>query len=123
MQMTNEEIVRNYNEAKNKTAQIGILADLNCCPKSEIRNILREAGIKLSGNPNFGKATIKKKPKAKDELKAAAEEIEKQEEEKTKRIPDVVRHQLLEDIKKLDEEIGELLKKKKELLDFVYENL
>lgn len=40
MQMSVEEIKRNYNEAKNKNRQIGILADLNCCSKEEIEKIV-----------------------------------------------------------------------------------
>ena len=40
MQMTDDEIRRNYNEAKNQKAQIGILADLNDCSKAKIKQIL-----------------------------------------------------------------------------------
>ena len=40
MQMTENEIRRDYAEAKNKSMQIGILADLNCCTKDRIREIL-----------------------------------------------------------------------------------
>lgn len=42
MQMTVAEIKRNYNEAKDKQRQIGILADLNCCSREEIEMILGE---------------------------------------------------------------------------------
>ena len=40
MQMSVTEIKKNYNEAKNKNRQIGILADLNCCSKEEIEKIV-----------------------------------------------------------------------------------
>lgn len=40
MKMSVSEIKRNYNEAKNKNRQIGILADLNCCSKEEIKKIV-----------------------------------------------------------------------------------
>ena len=40
MQMTDSEIIRNYNQAKDKKAQVGILADLNCCPKEKIEQIV-----------------------------------------------------------------------------------
>lgn len=40
MVMSNEEIKREYNEAKDKKKQIGILAELNCCSKEEIKDIL-----------------------------------------------------------------------------------
>jgi hypothetical protein len=49
MTMTEKEIVKSYNEAKHKKAQIGILADLNCCDSSTIKDILRENGIDLRG--------------------------------------------------------------------------
>lgn len=44
MQMTTEEIVRDYNAAANKSKQIKILADLNCVSSSEIRAVLAQAG-------------------------------------------------------------------------------
>lgn len=40
MYMTEGEIRRDYARAKNKSMQIGILADLNCCTKDRIREIL-----------------------------------------------------------------------------------
>lgn len=40
MQMSESEIRRNYKEAKNKKQQISILADLNCCSKEDIENVL-----------------------------------------------------------------------------------
>ncbi len=40
MQMTPGEIRRNYEAAKNKRAQIDILADLNCCSRAKIKKIL-----------------------------------------------------------------------------------
>lgn len=42
MQMTPGEIRRDYRLAANKDAQIGILADLNCTTKDNIRKILNE---------------------------------------------------------------------------------
>ena len=45
MEMTKDEIVRDYIEAKDKKMQIKILADLNLCRESEINAILREAGV------------------------------------------------------------------------------
>lgn len=40
MQMTNEEIIKSYKEAKNKQKQIKILADLNSCRPMEIKKIV-----------------------------------------------------------------------------------
>ena len=42
MQMSEEEIVKSYNGAKNKRTQIGILADLNACSKQDILDILKK---------------------------------------------------------------------------------
>ena len=45
MQMTEEEICKSFKEAKDHRKQVGILADLNCCSKDEIRKILMKNGI------------------------------------------------------------------------------
>jgi len=45
MQMTNEEICREYRQAKDSRHQIQILAELNQCEKEEIIRILRESGV------------------------------------------------------------------------------
>jgi len=47
MQMTVEEIIRNYTQAKDKSKQIGILADLNGCDKEKIRAILISKGCQM----------------------------------------------------------------------------
>lgn len=54
MEMSKEEIVRRYKEAKKKSGMIQILAELNGTSKTEIRKVLTEFGITLPGNPNFG---------------------------------------------------------------------
>ena len=43
--MSDEEIVRNYREAKDKKKQVGILADLNVCKPEEIIEILKRGGV------------------------------------------------------------------------------
>ena len=50
MQMTTDEILRDYRAAKSKQNQIGVLADLNCCKARDIVNILLEAGEHVPGN-------------------------------------------------------------------------
>ena len=50
MIMTNEEIVREYRQAKAPMKQIGILADENQCTKKEIVAILLEAGETVPKN-------------------------------------------------------------------------
>ena len=44
MTMTPAEIAKSYREAKNRRAQIGVLADLNVCKKADILAALVEAG-------------------------------------------------------------------------------
>ena len=62
MQMTHEEIVRDYNAAKNKSRQIKVLADLNQTSPSEIRAILAEAGVEGVKKPE--KIMPRKKPES-----------------------------------------------------------
>ncbi len=50
MTMTNEEIIREYREAKTPMKQIGILADENQCSKKEIVDILLAAGEQVPQN-------------------------------------------------------------------------
>lgn len=44
MEMTHEDIVASYRQAKNKSTQIGVLADLNLTDKESIRAVLIDAG-------------------------------------------------------------------------------
>ncbi len=48
--MTDEEICRDYRAAKSPMKQIGILAQLNGCPKDIIKDILVDGGCELPGN-------------------------------------------------------------------------
>ena len=50
MIMSNEEICREYRQAKDQHRQIGILADQNKATKAEIVEILRASGEKVTGN-------------------------------------------------------------------------
>ncbi|MGN0338640.1 MAG: hypothetical protein ACI4EE_14195 [Lachnospiraceae bacterium] len=72
--MSKEEIGNSYRKAINQNAQIGILADLNCCSKDEIINILREQGYTVNKRG--------RKKKGEDKTEAAAEKT-KAEAEKT----------------------------------------
>ena len=55
--MTENEIVRSYQEAKNKKQQIGILADLNNTTSDRIKEIIENAGALVK--PGRPKATVK----------------------------------------------------------------
>lgn len=60
--MTPEEIVRDYQQAKNKQKQIKILADLNGTSPGEIKSILTAAGVEDVEAP---KRTTRSQPEAK----------------------------------------------------------
>ena len=61
MQMTVGEIQRNYSQAKNKSQQIGILADLNCCSREDIEKIVgvEDKREKVKTQPKVQKRTNK----------------------------------------------------------------
>lgn len=61
MQMTHSEIVNNYRDAKNKSSQIQVLAELNACTPEYIKKILKENGaFKKPGPKPKLEATFKK---------------------------------------------------------------
>ena len=53
MQMTNEEICRDYRQAKNKFKQIKILSELNQCKPDEIISILKNEGVQVGSRTTF----------------------------------------------------------------------
>lgn len=68
MTMTNEEIVRNFNQAKNRAMQVQILADLNATTPDEIKRILLAGGIdhrKLPRGPRKAVTSIPKNSETK----------------------------------------------------------
>lgn len=89
MQMTNDEIVMRYKQAKVKGDQVQILAELNDCPVERIIGILTSAGI---DNRNFN--CLRAKLKKQDPQNKQAEVSEKQSETveplKEHTVPDAV---------------------------------
>ncbi len=75
MQMSNEEIVRNYREAKDKAKQLGILAELNACDKQKIKDILTEGGIDYRSFPR----SRKEKAAAPDVKQAKAKPVKEKQ--------------------------------------------
>lgn len=96
---SDDEIRMMYREAKNKTEQIGILADLNLCGKDEIRQVL---GLK---KPGRGKSEEAPEPSRK-ELPEAIQRLVKA------RLKD-----LDIAILKLEEEVRKLIDERDELVD------
>jgi len=65
MTMTNEEIARDYRQAKDGLKQAKILAELNQCSKEKIVEILQEQGVKVDGRLlQKGKPKAPARPKA-----------------------------------------------------------
>ena len=81
MQMTNEEIVREYRLSADHQRQIEILADENLCRKSDIAKILIDAGCdvpkywrnKFSPAPSTSQAPVKEKPEPPQEAAPACD--------------------------------------------------
>lgn len=65
MEMTDNEIVRSYNEAANKTKQIGVLADLTQRKVPDIIRLLKESGAQLPekySNTESPKTELRRQP-------------------------------------------------------------
>lgn len=58
MEMTAEEICRNYLQAANPAMQVGILADLNVTTKDKIRSILEDCGIAVQQSKRRGRKSV-----------------------------------------------------------------
>lgn len=128
MEMSREEIVRRYKEAKYKKGYIQILADLNGVDKSEIRKILIDAGITLPGNPNFGtpmakiKKTIKKDKgmePVKETKNVIEETVRKISEPKKPEIPDEIKEILEDDLNEIRKQIDLLVEKRTAIIRFL----
>lgn len=65
MEMSNEEIIRRYKNAKHKPSQIQILADLNACPKSKILEIISG---EILDNHAAARTTVPQEPFKKVEM-------------------------------------------------------
>lgn len=122
MQMTIGEIVRNYKQAKDKRAQIKILAELNTCDVEDIKQILRDNGMDLRSGSYRLKAgtnvpeqkTVPPMPKNTEPEPAADGNSERI------KVPDTIRKILEEDLNTIEKQLGELVEKRiaiKEFLD------
>lgn len=57
--MTNEEIIRDFQQAKRKREQVTILAQLNACTEDQIYEILHAAGLNAKRPKHAAKAPAK----------------------------------------------------------------
>lgn len=123
MQMTEKEIVKNYIESKNKTAQVGILADLNLTDKETIKEILKQNGI--SYPPKRGVKTkeeqeVYKKIMSEEPQKAVIKKTVKNENIEDPKaaagnVPDIVLQMVNEKIYEMQEELEAIIAHEKEL--------
>ena len=107
MKFNDDEILQLYREAKDKSKEIKILAELNAVPVKEIRQFLIERGIEVPEDKRF---KDEKPAKVKPEVAAASPEIPKQ----TVDIPEPI-------IKILREKRGECITKINKLKNDVME--
>ena len=82
--MANDEIVVRYKQAKDKGAQVKILADLNACPVERIIGILTANGI---DSRNFNRLRGKLKKEAEQKADKPEEERQKEPYKKPEIIP------------------------------------
>ena len=82
--MANDEIVVRYKQAKDKGAQVKILADLNACPVERIIGILTANGI---DSRNFNRLRGKLKKEAEQKADKPEEERQKKPYKKPEIIP------------------------------------
>ncbi len=142
MEMSEKDIVHSYMMAKNRGDQIKILAELNCCPKEKIMEILRNNGVEVNGRVFNG--GNHKKPKENNELpvdedlKKCHEIIQTKQEvqaeeikmfPKTLHVPQLIKHLAEDEICRLQEEmidkemqIKDLMRFLKEVEDYEKEN-
>lgn len=109
MQMSDEEIRRNYRAAANKQLQIGILADLNLCSKEKIKRILEQE--------EAPEPVPEDKPPVIDSEKymAAGLRKKKKDADEKRRVSEVVKEAIVKRMVEVQEEIDALMEKRKEL--------
>lgn len=102
MQMTKDEIVTSFKQAKNPTEQVRILADLNATDVPTIKRILLEGGVDIRKLPRERQKAAPAKPKEK-----AAPSILQQLEKERERLQ-TRKVQIAEIVPKLQQEDASL---------------
>lgn len=115
MTMTENEIVRNYREAKNKRQQIEILADLNAISQDEIKAILKKNGVDLRG----GNYRAKKPAVINQDFEDAVNEMieDSKNEPEQEPIPECVQWLINLGMQQLDIQIAEKDKELRRIMD------
>lgn len=102
MQMTKDEILTSFKQAKNPTEQVRILADLNATDVPTIKRILLEGGVDIRKLPRERQKAAPAKPKEK-----AAPSILQQLEKERERLQ-VRKVQIAEIVPRLQQEDASL---------------
>jgi len=110
--MTDEEICKNFDGAKNKKNQITVLADLNVCKKSQIARILYKYGKITEG-------TLDSYINSRGRAKNAETERGTTEDGSVVQIPPAVEELVKERISALESVISKARKEKDELVTFI----
>lgn len=119
MQMSENEIVRDYRQAKNKGHQVGILAELNLCTKEEIISILKSNGVSQAELPRN-----RKKTESEGQSKAESDVNQKQQEKEpvaavTEELPEIVKEVICRQMEQEQEAIDYHSGRLKELNEFL----
>lgn len=133
MIMTKDEIQASYRDAKNKTTQIGILADLNCCSKKEMRAYLRDqCGFEVFEPKGPSPEQLEKNREKMREAKKKKEYTDFTEEDMKKmkgdsvELPKIVQIAITEKMVNLQEQIDtmtEIIKRSEEEIARMRENI
>lgn len=122
MQMTNNEILADFRQAKDKKAQLKILADLNCCTQDEIRKRLLEAGCDEKEIPS------KAKTKSKEAYVPPKVEVKKTEGRNPEKPSDIImealqlmRNDIVSRMAKAEEEFAAYIKDQMQRLERIDE--
>ena len=126
MQMSNADIVKMYREAKDKKAQIEILADLNACGKEKILDILKDGGVSPAEMPRNRKKPESDGKSERPVTVSKAQIIEKAESKKVRpvaagkeELPDIVKEVLCRQMEKEQDAIDYHTGRLKELGEFL----
>lgn len=136
MYMSNEDITKEYREAKNKKEQIKILADLNVCDKKDIEKIIEynqggiirsdsicteviipvqpEAIIPVAAVSEIMKEALSQKKKIKNKIKEPVAPVQPEVIIPMAAVPEIVKEALSQKMIELQETIDMLRSKQKE---------
>ena len=104
--MPKEEILRSFKEAKNKTNQIKVLADMNCTTSKEMRNWLIEHGADVPEDKRFRNNNQSNDKKINTE--ETKTENKQQVPESIRKILAERRSHLLNNIRKMQSEVDDI---------------